>query len=234
MCKHLPWSFEHLRMRKWMDPTYGRRRSLPSLESFPEYLRLVRRFADLHGLRLPSSIPALNADNVPAKDFQFHGLTDHQTLFLSFLEAMVIRFTKLFKPCVVPILSGADAILSHPSWSTRKIGQWCQFLDRSSLMAIDRCQGLLDHRDQLLSAIASVTLGSCPKVAANMLPPAQMQWCFCERFAKQTVGSLTWGHYVCISSLTHTLDARRRENPKARFSFGVDMLSCWCLQCLSL
>lgn len=170
MCKRLPWSCEHLRMRKWMDPTYGRRRSLPSLESSAEYLRLVRRFADLHGLRLPSSISALNADNVPAKDFQFHGLTDHQTVFLSFLEAMVIWFTKLFKPCVVPILSGTDAILSHPSWSAWKIGQWCQFLDRSSLMAIDRCEGLLDHRDQLLSAIAPVTLGSCPKVAANMLP----------------------------------------------------------------
>eukprot|EP00438_Fugacium_kawagutii_P009720 Skav210492 [mRNA] locus=scaffold601:58815:63202:+ [translate_table: standard] len=153
-----------------MDPTYKRRRSLPSPESSAEYLRLVCRFAHLQGLCLPTSAPVQNTGGMPANDFQFHGLTGDQTMFLSFLEALVVRFTQLFRPCVVPILAGTDAILSHPSWSVRKIGQWCQFVDRSSLIAIDRCQGLPDHKDQLTSALASVTLGSCPKLAATMLP----------------------------------------------------------------
>ena len=107
---------------------------------------------------------------MPTDDSEFHSLTDDQTLFLSFLEAMVIRFTQLFKPCVIPILACTEAFLYHPSWHSRKIGQWCQFLDRSSLVAIDRCQGLPNHKDQLISSIASVTLGSCSQVAANMLP----------------------------------------------------------------
>ena len=153
-----------------MDPTYKRSRASPSLEGSVEYLRLVHRFALLQGLCLPSSTPALNADMMPTDDAEFHSLTDDQTLFLSFLEAMVIRFTQLFKPCVIPILPCTEAFLYHPSWHSRKIGQWCQFLDRSSLVAIDRCQGLLNHKDQLISSIASVTLGSCSQVAANMLP----------------------------------------------------------------
>ena len=149
-----------------MDPNYSRCRSSPSMEGSAEYLTLVSQFAYLKGLCLPSSVLALNS----YMDSQFDGLTDNQTLFLSFLEALVIRFTQLFRPCVVPVLPGTGAFLGHPSWSVRKIGQWCQFLDRSSLTAINHCQRLLDHRDQWLSSIASVTLASCPKVAATILP----------------------------------------------------------------
>lgn len=69
---------------------------------------------------------ALNADDMPAKDSQFRDLSDDQTMFLSFLEAMVIRLAQLFRPCAVPILSGTNAILNHPNWSIQKIGQWCQ------------------------------------------------------------------------------------------------------------
>ena len=149
-----------------MDPNYSRRRSSPSMEGSAEYLTLVSWFAHWKGLCLPSSVPGPNSHI----DCDFEGLTDDQTLFLSFLEAMVIRFTRLFRPHVVPVLPGTDVFLSHPSWSVRKIGQWCQFLDRSSLTGIFHCHRLVDYRDQLLSSIASVTLGSCPKVAATILP----------------------------------------------------------------
>ena len=142
---------------------------------------MVEEFAAAFGLSLPTA-----SGRVVSYDFfreRLDDLTDDQTMFLDFTEALLVRFCRLWNPHINPESPGAKQIMEDPAFVTKKLGQWMHWLDRSSLHCHSQVllpwkQGCLDTRSMILSVIGSVTLCSSATAAKSFLPlPSEPEAC---------------------------------------------------------
>lgn len=134
---------------------------------------MVEAFAADLGLCLPMASGEIVCEDF--FDVLFSGLTHHQTMFLDFTQALLVRFCRLWNSRCVPQTLGAKRILEDPQFATKKLGHWMHSLDRSSLQCHSRVllpwrKGLLETNSMIVSVIGNVTLCSSSAVAKRLLP----------------------------------------------------------------
>ena len=89
---------------------------------------MVEEFAAAFGLSLPTA-----SGQVVSYDFfreRLDYLTDDQTMFLDFTEALLVRFCRLWNPSINPESPGAKQIMEDPAFVT-KSGVCNMFLSTS-------------------------------------------------------------------------------------------------------
>ena len=162
-------------------------------------MALVEEFAKVHSVPLPSSCSIASACDVVSS-------RNEEIFFLDFLEALLVRFKRLWCPSAVTFRCGAMQLLQQEQFARKKIGHFIHALDRSSLLcwkhvmrhgvpngclwsgrgalggpecALRRVPCLLvDPRDFILSTIAACSLFSCATAAR------QMRICTCDSLPK--------------------------------------------------
>lgn len=130
---------------------------------------LVFEWANYHSLPQPNVLA--RSHTCSQVDFlSLAGLNDVQCRYLRFLEALVVRFLRLWNPGIQPRTSEAASIMATSSFKRKKICQFLHCLDRSSLLCaravlVPWHNGDLDTRSAIISVIANVTLGSSATAA---------------------------------------------------------------------
>ncbi|CAE7739320.1 unnamed protein product, partial [Symbiodinium sp. KB8] len=102
-------------------------RAVPTRQEQRNYCQMVTAFAHHHNLPLPATGRSRKDSNSTTE------WTDTQAEYLNFLEALIVRFKRLWVPHTSATRLGATAILSDNRFRSKRIGQWTHLLDRSSL-----------------------------------------------------------------------------------------------------
>ena len=102
-------------------------RAVPTRQEQRNYCQMVTAFAHHHNLPLPATGRS-GKDSSSTTEW-----TDTQAEYLNFLEALIVRFKRLWVPRASATRLGAAAILSDNRFRSKRIGQWTHLLDRSSL-----------------------------------------------------------------------------------------------------
>lgn len=134
-----------------------------------EYMSMVEAFATFYGLQSP------RCDYPETRSVDLGILSDNQLIFLYFLEACIVRFCRLWSPALQAFSPNAAEILDSVDFKTKKIGQFMQVLDRSSLInfhhvMIPWSRRCIDTKSMIVSVVASVTLAASPSAARVLLP----------------------------------------------------------------
>lgn len=116
---------EKPRLRKWESDSYYRVREAREAD-MEEYLALVEEFAKVHSVPLPSTCCVASVCAASS--------SCHFAFFLDFLEALVVRFKRLWCPSVVAFRCGAMQLMQQERFGRKKIAQFMHALDRSSLL----------------------------------------------------------------------------------------------------
>ncbi|CAE7766814.1 unnamed protein product, partial [Symbiodinium necroappetens] len=135
-------------------------RAVPTRQEQRNYCQMVTAFAHHHNLPLPATGRSRKDSNSTTE------WTDTQAEYLNFLEALIVRFKRLWVPRASATRLGATAILSDNRFRSKRIGQWTHLLSDFEQSPLNPAA---DEADLLLNAMTSVVL-TCSARAAREHP----------------------------------------------------------------